>query len=96
MVTRREKMKHTLCDLQEKIFDLKIQLLEEDMAGGKRESEGDTKARKGLQQFKYTSVKTCYLSPTIALQPKPPTHTQSNPPLKKKKRTIWKAQVYNS
>lgn len=37
MVTRREKMKHTLCDLQEKIFHLQIQLLEEDMAGGKRE-----------------------------------------------------------
>uniref|UniRef100_A0A8C4EIB7 Jade family PHD finger 2 n=1 Tax=Dicentrarchus labrax TaxID=13489 RepID=A0A8C4EIB7_DICLA len=34
MVTRREKMKHTLCDLQEKIFDLQIQLLEEDIAGG--------------------------------------------------------------
>lgn len=37
MVTRREKMKHTLCDLQEKIFHLQIQLLEEDIAGGKRE-----------------------------------------------------------
>lgn len=35
MVTRREKMKHTLCDLQEKIFHLQIQLLEEDIAGGK-------------------------------------------------------------
>lgn len=35
MVTRREKMKHTLCDLQEKIFHLQIQLLEEDMSGGK-------------------------------------------------------------
>ncbi|CAJ1063476.1 protein Jade-1 isoform X2 [Xyrichtys novacula] len=34
MVTRREKMKHTLCDLQEKIFHLQIQLLEEDIAGG--------------------------------------------------------------
>ncbi|TWW75095.1 E3 ubiquitin-protein ligase [Takifugu flavidus] len=33
MVTRREKMKHTLCDLQEKIFHLQIQLLEEDIAG---------------------------------------------------------------
>lgn len=39
MVTRREKMKHTLCDLQEKIFHLQIQLLEEDIAGGKRERE---------------------------------------------------------
>lgn len=27
-------MKHTLCDLQEKIFHLQIQLLEEDIAGG--------------------------------------------------------------
>ncbi|XP_034746828.1 protein Jade-1 isoform X2 [Etheostoma cragini] len=34
MVTRREKMKHTLCDLQEKIFHLQLQLLEEDIAGG--------------------------------------------------------------
>ncbi|XP_024121919.1 protein Jade-1 isoform X3 [Oryzias melastigma] len=34
MVTRREKMKHSLCDLQEKIFHLQIQLLEEEMAGG--------------------------------------------------------------
>ncbi|KAK5604260.1 E3 ubiquitin-protein ligase Jade-2 [Crenichthys baileyi] len=33
MVTRREKMKHTLCDLQEKIFHLQIQLLEEETAG---------------------------------------------------------------
>ncbi|XP_075888023.1 protein Jade-1 isoform X4 [Nelusetta ayraudi] len=33
MVTRRERMKHTLCDLQEKIFHLQIQLLEEDIAG---------------------------------------------------------------
>lgn len=39
MVTRREKMKHTLCDLQEKIFHLQIQLLEEDMAGGKGETK---------------------------------------------------------
>lgn len=28
-------MKHTMCDLQEKIFHLQIQLLEEDIAGGK-------------------------------------------------------------
>ncbi|XP_068186920.1 protein Jade-1 isoform X2 [Antennarius striatus] len=34
MVTRREKMKHTLCDLQEKIFHLQMQQLEEDIAGG--------------------------------------------------------------
>lgn len=44
MVTRREKMKHTLCDLQEKIFHLQIQLLEEDIAGGKRERERDGRA----------------------------------------------------
>ena len=31
-------MKHTLCDLQEKIFHLQIQLLEEDMAGGKSQN----------------------------------------------------------
>lgn len=30
-------MKHTLCDLQEKIFHLQIQLLEEDIAGGNTE-----------------------------------------------------------
>ncbi|KAL6098296.1 jade2 [Pungitius sinensis] len=35
MVTRREKMKHTMCDLQEKIFHLQIKLLEEDLAGEK-------------------------------------------------------------
>ncbi|KAJ8408749.1 hypothetical protein AAFF_G00245670 [Aldrovandia affinis] len=35
MVTRREKMKHSLCDLQEKIFHLQIQLLQEDLAGEK-------------------------------------------------------------
>lgn len=38
MVTRREKMKHTLCDIQEKIFHLQIQLLEEDIAGGETET----------------------------------------------------------
>ncbi|XP_057677955.1 E3 ubiquitin-protein ligase Jade-2 [Corythoichthys intestinalis] len=40
MVTRREKMKHSLCDLQEKIFHLQIQLLEEDMAGEKAQKGG--------------------------------------------------------
>ncbi|XP_036443626.1 protein Jade-1 isoform X2 [Colossoma macropomum] len=35
MVTRREKMKHNLCSLQEKIFNLQIQLLEEDLTGEK-------------------------------------------------------------
>ena len=38
MVTRREKMKHTLCDLQKKIFHLQIQLLEEDIAGGEMDT----------------------------------------------------------
>ncbi|KAJ8276736.1 hypothetical protein COCON_G00084880 [Conger conger] len=33
MVSRREKMKSSLCDLQEKIFHLQIQLLQEDLAG---------------------------------------------------------------
>ncbi|XP_063059996.1 protein Jade-1 isoform X2 [Engraulis encrasicolus] len=35
MVTRREKMKHSLCDVQEKIFHLQVQLLEKDLAGDK-------------------------------------------------------------
>ncbi|CAL8265848.1 unnamed protein product [Merluccius merluccius] len=34
MVSRRERMKHSLCDLQEKIFHLHIQLLEDEVAGG--------------------------------------------------------------
>uniref|UniRef100_A0A8C1JCA1 Jade family PHD finger 2 n=1 Tax=Cyprinus carpio TaxID=7962 RepID=A0A8C1JCA1_CYPCA len=34
MVTRREKIKHSLCNLQEKIFTLQIQLLEKDLVGG--------------------------------------------------------------
>ncbi|KAG9266383.1 E3 ubiquitin-protein ligase Jade-2 [Astyanax mexicanus] len=32
MVTRRERIKHNLCSVQEKIFNLQIQLLEEDLA----------------------------------------------------------------
>ncbi|XP_038833751.1 protein Jade-1-like isoform X1 [Salvelinus namaycush] len=44
MVTRREKMKSSLCDLQEKIFHLQIQLLEEDLAG-----EKTMKGHKGRQ-----------------------------------------------
>ncbi|KAL4631202.1 protein Jade-2-like [Arapaima gigas] len=31
MISRREKMKHSLCDLQEKIFHLQIQLIDEDL-----------------------------------------------------------------
>ncbi|XP_028278360.1 protein Jade-1 [Parambassis ranga] len=48
MVTRREKMKHTLCDLQEKIFDLQIQLLEEDMAGEKP-PKGEKRKQNGVK-----------------------------------------------
>ncbi|XP_062392008.1 E3 ubiquitin-protein ligase Jade-2 [Sardina pilchardus] len=45
MVTRREKMKHSLCDVQEKIFHLQIQLLEKDLAGDKT-----LKGEKGRKQ----------------------------------------------
>ncbi|XP_069573389.1 protein Jade-1 isoform X1 [Brachyistius frenatus] len=48
MVTRREKMKHTLCDLQEKIFHLQIQLLEEDMAG-ERTQKGEKRKQNGVK-----------------------------------------------
>ena len=34
MVTRRERMKHNLCSLQEKTVNLQIQVLEEDLTGG--------------------------------------------------------------
>ncbi|XP_075888021.1 protein Jade-1 isoform X2 [Nelusetta ayraudi] len=46
MVTRRERMKHTLCDLQEKIFHLQIQLLEEDIAGEKSQ-KGEKRKQNG-------------------------------------------------
>ncbi|XP_042287493.1 protein Jade-1 [Thunnus maccoyii] len=49
MVTRREKMKHTLCDLQEKIFNLQIQLLEEDMAGEKSQ-KGEKRKQNGVKE----------------------------------------------
>ncbi|XP_071399178.1 E3 ubiquitin-protein ligase Jade-2, partial [Centroberyx affinis] len=49
MVTRREKMKHTLCDLQEKIFHLQIQLLEEDMAGEKTQ-KGEKRRQNGVKE----------------------------------------------
>uniref|UniRef100_A0A8D3CVI1 Jade family PHD finger 2 n=1 Tax=Scophthalmus maximus TaxID=52904 RepID=A0A8D3CVI1_SCOMX len=49
MVTRREKMKHTLCDLQEKIFHLQIQLLEEDMAGEKTQ-KGEKRKQNGVKE----------------------------------------------
>ncbi|XP_061596514.1 protein Jade-1 [Cololabis saira] len=48
MVTRREKMKHSLCDLQEKIFHLQIQLLQEDMAGEKTQ-KGEKKKQNGVK-----------------------------------------------
>ncbi|KAK1159257.1 protein Jade-1-like [Acipenser oxyrinchus oxyrinchus] len=47
MVTRREKMKHSLCHLQEKVFHLQIQLIEEDLAREKAGKGG--KAAKGRQ-----------------------------------------------
>ncbi|XP_064834892.1 protein Jade-1 [Oncorhynchus masou masou] len=50
MVTRREKMKSSLCDLQEKIFHLQIQLLEEDLAG-----EGVVKGRGGNREKRGSS-----------------------------------------
>lgn len=34
MVSRREKIKHSLCNLQEKIFNLQIELLEQKLARG--------------------------------------------------------------
>ncbi|KAM8900138.1 LOW QUALITY PROTEIN: protein Jade-1 [Spinachia spinachia] len=51
MVTRREKMKHTMCDLQEKIFHLQIKLLEEDLSGeksqkGERSKQSRAKEKK--------------------------------------------------
>ncbi|XP_073335471.1 protein Jade-1 [Pagrus major] len=49
MVTRREKMKHTLCDLQEKIFHLQIQLLEEDIAGEKTQ-KGEKRKQNGVKE----------------------------------------------
>ncbi|XP_070838756.1 protein Jade-1 isoform X1 [Chaetodon trifascialis] len=49
MVTRREKMKHTLCDLQEKIFHLQIQLLEEDIAGEKTK-KGEKRKQNGVKE----------------------------------------------
>ncbi|MBN3302573.1 JADE2 ligase, partial [Amia calva] len=61
MVTRREKMKHSLCDLQEKIFHLQIQLIEEDLAGeknlkGAKGKQGDAK-EKGKERRKNSPEK---------------------------------------
>ncbi|XP_030649419.1 protein Jade-1 isoform X2 [Chanos chanos] len=49
MVTRREKMKHSLCNLQEKIFNLQIQLLEEDLAGEKT-LKGEKSRQNGMKE----------------------------------------------
>uniref|UniRef100_A0A8C1UZV6 Jade family PHD finger 2 n=1 Tax=Cyprinus carpio TaxID=7962 RepID=A0A8C1UZV6_CYPCA len=49
MVTRREKIKHSLCDLQEKIFTLQIQLLEKNLIGDKTR-RGETIHRNGVRE----------------------------------------------
>ncbi|XP_016307019.1 protein Jade-2-like [Sinocyclocheilus anshuiensis] len=49
MVTRREKIKHSLCNLQEKIFSLQIQLLEKDLAGDKTR-RGEKIHRSGVRE----------------------------------------------
>ncbi|RXN28499.1 Jade-2 [Labeo rohita] len=49
MVTRREKIKHSLCNLQEKIFGLQIQLLEQDLAGEKTR-RGEKIHRNGVRE----------------------------------------------
>ncbi|KAL7853436.1 hypothetical protein AOLI_G00202800 [Acnodon oligacanthus] len=61
MVTRREKMKHSLCSLQEKILNLKIKLLEEDLTGEKtlkvdKEYQNGVK-EKGKERKKRSSEK---------------------------------------
>ncbi|XP_077963146.1 protein Jade-1 isoform X2 [Gasterosteus aculeatus] len=67
MVTRREKMKHTMCDLQEKIFHLQIKLLEEDLAGeksqkGERSKQSRAKER-GKERRKSSPEKKDRLKP---------------------------------
>ncbi|XP_077080919.1 protein Jade-1 isoform X1 [Siphateles boraxobius] len=49
MVTRRERIKHSLCNLQEKIFSLQIQLLEKDLAGEKN-LRGEKIHRNGVRE----------------------------------------------
>ncbi|XP_026089968.1 protein Jade-1-like [Carassius auratus] len=49
MVTRREKIKHSLCNLQEKIFALQIQLIEKDLAGEKTR-RGEKIHRNGVRE----------------------------------------------
>ncbi|KAJ3589648.1 hypothetical protein NHX12_010491, partial [Muraenolepis orangiensis] len=48
MVSRREKMKHSLCDLQEKIFHLHIQLLEDQVAEEKSQ-KGEKRRQSGVK-----------------------------------------------
>ncbi|XP_030216079.1 protein Jade-1 [Gadus morhua] len=49
MVSRREKMKHSLCDLQEKILHLHIQLLEDEVAGEKN-PKGEKRRPVGVKE----------------------------------------------
>ncbi|XP_067279590.1 protein Jade-1 [Pseudorasbora parva] len=49
MVTRRERIKHSLCNLQEKIFSLQIQLLEKDLVGEKN-LRGEKMRRSGVRE----------------------------------------------
>ncbi|XP_051955285.1 protein Jade-1-like [Xyrauchen texanus] len=49
MVTRREKIKHSLCNLQEKIFNLQIQLLEKDLTG-EQTLRGERGHRNGVRE----------------------------------------------
>ncbi|CAL8265874.1 unnamed protein product [Merluccius merluccius] len=49
MVSRRERMKHSLCDLQEKIFHLHIQLLEDEVAGEKTQ-KGEKRRQNGVKE----------------------------------------------
>ncbi|XP_067233100.1 protein Jade-1 [Chanodichthys erythropterus] len=49
MVTRRERIKHSLCNLQEKIFALQIQLLEKDLDGEKT-LRGEKIHRNGVRE----------------------------------------------
>ncbi|XP_019725108.1 protein Jade-2 isoform X3 [Hippocampus comes] len=58
MVTRREKMKHSLCDLQEKIFHMQIQLLEEDMAGERAQKGGGGGGKRKQSAGKESSRKS--------------------------------------
>ncbi|XP_028839245.1 protein Jade-1 isoform X2 [Denticeps clupeoides] len=54
MVTRRERMKLSLCDLQEKIFHLQIQLLEDDLAGDKS-LKGEKGRQNGVKERRKSS-----------------------------------------